>query len=248
MNKLLQKTLVSSCLIISVNTAMADIINFHFTGRLTVSDLSQNIIANPDDPNAIDLYGYQTAIGANLTYDTALGTGSTTLAFDADFWGTPVSIHDINLNFTGDNIIQGSMIADWNGSSNTLETIWDASGFFNAINIEGGLQAGDRISGTNLYRNDVFMADVGSATPMSDSFINPNTLMSYDLNQGPAPLATIGGVLTEGAFTGIQVHLDIGSGNSLYVDSISAVPVPAAVWLFGSGLLGLIGIARRKKA
>jgi hypothetical protein len=28
----------------------------------------------------------------------------------------------------------------------------------------------------------------------------------------------------------------------------AAVPVPAAVWLFGSGLLGLIGIARRKKA
>ena len=29
---------------------------------------------------------------------------------------------------------------------------------------------------------------------------------------------------------------------------ISAVPVPAAVWLFGSGLLGLIGIARKKTA
>jgi len=28
---------------------------------------------------------------------------------------------------------------------------------------------------------------------------------------------------------------------------ISAVPAPAAVWLFGSGLLGLVGIARRKK-
>lgn len=27
-----------------------------------------------------------------------------------------------------------------------------------------------------------------------------------------------------------------------------AVPVPAAVWLFGSGLLGLVGIARRKKS
>ena len=27
----------------------------------------------------------------------------------------------------------------------------------------------------------------------------------------------------------------------------TVVPVPAAVWLFGSGLLGLIGIARRKK-
>ncbi len=28
----------------------------------------------------------------------------------------------------------------------------------------------------------------------------------------------------------------------------SAVPVPAAVWLFGSGLLGLAGVARRKSA
>ena len=31
-------------------------------------------------------------------------------------------------------------------------------------------------------------------------------------------------------------------------DSAPPVPVPAAVWLFGSGLLGLIGVARRKKA
>ena len=28
----------------------------------------------------------------------------------------------------------------------------------------------------------------------------------------------------------------------------SVVPVPAAVWLFGSGLIGLVGFARRKKA
>jgi len=29
--------------------------------------------------------------------------------------------------------------------------------------------------------------------------------------------------------------------------SVSAVPVPAAVWLFGSGLIGLFGISRRKQ-
>jgi hypothetical protein len=26
------------------------------------------------------------------------------------------------------------------------------------------------------------------------------------------------------------------------------VPVPAAAWLFGSGLLGLVGVARRKQS
>ncbi|MDX2486916.1 MAG: VPLPA-CTERM sorting domain-containing protein, partial [Gammaproteobacteria bacterium] len=26
------------------------------------------------------------------------------------------------------------------------------------------------------------------------------------------------------------------------------VPVPSAVWLFGSGLIGLVGVARRKRA
>lgn len=30
--------------------------------------------------------------------------------------------------------------------------------------------------------------------------------------------------------------------------STTVVPVPAAVWLFGSGLLGLVGVARRKRA
>lgn len=29
---------------------------------------------------------------------------------------------------------------------------------------------------------------------------------------------------------------------------VNAVPVPAAIWLFGSGLIGLVGLARRKKA
>ena len=37
------------------------------------------------------------------------------------------------------------------------------------------------------------------------------------------------------------------SGNLVFAE-VSAVPVPAAVWLFGSGLLGMIGIARHKKA
>ena len=35
---------------------------------------------------------------------------------------------------------------------------------------------------------------------------------------------------------------------NLNVALVEPVPVPAAVWLFGSGLIGLIGVTRRKKA
>ena len=30
--------------------------------------------------------------------------------------------------------------------------------------------------------------------------------------------------------------------------ALALVPIPAAVWLFGSGFIGLIGFANRKKA
>jgi len=47
-----------------------------------------------------------------------------------------------------------------------------------------------------------------------------------------------------------KISAGVSGGVSITYDytPVSAVPVPAAVWLFGSGLLGLVGIARRKKA
>jgi len=38
------------------------------------------------------------------------------------------------------------------------------------------------------------------------------------------------------------------NSNMQFDGYINPIPIPAAIWLFGSGLLGLIGIARRKKA
>lgn len=38
------------------------------------------------------------------------------------------------------------------------------------------------------------------------------------------------------------------SDSCAFTRTVSAVPVPAAVWLFGSGLLGLLGLAKRRAA
>ena len=63
-------------------------------------------------------------------------------------------------------------------------------------------------------------------TPTQSTLLNLNTLTGSKYS--------IGGTGTNNAF--------ISGGISPVV-----VPVPAAVWLFGSGLVGLIGVAREKK-
>jgi len=49
-------------------------------------------------------------------------------------------------------------------------------------------------------------------------------------------------------FGGVPYVLRLEGSISGELPAVSAVPVPAAVWLFGSGLLGLVGVARRRKA
>ena len=52
------------------------------------------------------------------------------------------------------------------------------------------------------------------------------------------------GINSIGEFSLNEVAEDSFEGNF----TVSAVPVPAAVWLFSSGLIGLVGLAKRKKA
>jgi hypothetical protein len=57
------------------------------------------------------------------------------------------------------------------------------------------------------------------------------------------------GTVNSSAVTSIEFFVTGAQNMDSIIDNVSAVvPVPAAVWLFGSGLLGLVGIAKRKKA
>ncbi len=81
-------------------------------------------------------------------------------------------------------------------------------------------------------------------------FINPNTNGFV----GSVQLG-VDGLFTHSNsdfFTGVNSYalsswrLDTDGTLTYGVPAVSAVPIPAAVWLFGSGLLGLVGVARRK--
>lgn len=106
---------------------------------------------------------------------------------------------------------------------------------------------------------------VTGAETLFASFSNLSIVHSFGgLADWNADLTYTGGTLAgsltsgrvEGGFAGLGTGFGIGAdllGQSFStsggIAKIGAVvPVPAAVWLFGSGLLGLAGIARRKAA
>ena len=64
-------------------------------------------------------------------------------------------------------------------------------------------------------------------------------ITTYDASTG-AFTAEWHSAITDGSFRG-------NLGQWTITGQVSAVPVPAAVWLFGSGLIGLAGFARRKR-
>ncbi|MBN2808381.1 MAG: VPLPA-CTERM sorting domain-containing protein [Deltaproteobacteria bacterium] len=43
----------------------------------------------------------------------------------------------------------------------------------------------------------------------------------------------------------LSLNISVGVAND--DDNIGAVPIPGAIWLLGSGLLGMVGMRRRKK-
>jgi hypothetical protein len=71
------------------------------------------------------------------------------------------------------------------------------------------------------------------------------TLTSFQINNLDEALSTgAAGELVVGA--SISANLLFGSNGVLAPVGVTAVPIPAAVWLFGSALLGLFGISKRK--
>ncbi len=114
--------------------------------------------------------------------------------------------------------------------------------------------AGDQLNGAANLSAVSLLGDVGY-------YDQP----SWSNNLGTAPFTASQAVGSSVAFWNISLDLNdydtgvitqlnnvwtLGTDGALTFApaSVSTVPVPAAVWLFGSGLLGMVGVARRRAA
>ena len=83
-------------------------------------------------------------------------------------------------------------------------------------------------------------SDSGKVTVGGQTIWEP----SYDIGifTGTIVASDTGGLV----FNFLNVYLGWAEFDSVSVKALIATPIPATLWLFGSGLLGLIGMARKK--
>ena len=160
---------------------------------------------------------------ATLAGDTGVSSDGTTLTVDA----TAFSI------FTDPGFLD---IPDVDFSLTASYSSFDGGITYTFIN--GSLTAGTLLSAT-FGTMDILSLGGGMGNFLADVTYTGGSLA---------------GGLTSGRIEGQFTNATSGDFSGAFnADSVIAkvgpvVPVPAAVWLFGSGLLGLVGVARRKKA
>jgi len=172
-------------------------------------------------------------------------------------------------------LVQVNMGFNWNGNNGIpVSLILDASGFYGAFSYGmsisdvidqatvagyGALPASDGmnkarypvgpvpIATTTLDTALISTAPAACATDVANGVANGNCL---GLNPSSEPFVIagddgIGGSpMIDGPFAGFNANFDI---TAMHYSSFDVIPIPSAVWLFGSGLVGLAGLARRKK-
>ena len=141
---------------------------------------------------------------------------------------TAVEGNPFGLDTTGNNTITASGVYDDSGDGTLGISINDITfnvgslTFTNAMDIWGGADL--YLLSNNQVFDGIDYAGTDQIGTYFDSYSLLGTFASYDIDGS-------GSLLLEGSWDSF---------------SVTAVPVPAAVWLFGSGLLALVGLSRRK--
>jgi hypothetical protein len=122
-------------------------------------------------------------------------------------------------------------------------------------NVEFVYDFGDNVypSGFPFTGGDEFTANTAIIVALNGSpaeTVGPETGNSYVLGAdiSPIPPLTVGPGATflAGSWESDPAFLIPDDERATYAE-FSAVPLPAAAWLFGSGVLGLVGLARKRR-
>lgn len=266
----IKSTALGATVLVLSTSVNAAIFEFHFTGQYTLLNptggyMDQQPISSTLTYN--DSSG--TGFSAGLTITNFDTFGATATIYDISLQrvsGTNLVVGNMLADWNANTGVPLSMVWDATGLFNAIDfgmQVGDVISGTNLIrdgdsiyNVQSATPASDGLSYFNTTTGSPDVLNQGPA-PLAVTSWNTSTLCTPGFDclgnslSGGEPLAddgVSGSPMIDGPFIGLNVNFDIGSGNSLTLLNVSTVPVPAAGWLFGSGLVGLIGLSRRCKA
>jgi len=168
--------------------------------------------------------------------------------------GATDSTHGLGFGMHDLTPASGSHAGPIDGTETTVGTIWEFFGGTgmnyltspmtadanNVIDMSGWTVGWNGITAIPMGGDTANFAGDTGAAQLNCSTASCSASSTFSLDYAAhVPLGDASGF----GGVGYDLHLEGVIGTNL-----AHVPVPAAVWLFGSGLLGLVGVARRKKA
>jgi len=258
-----KKTLVATAMATAMGvSAFADaaIINATFTGAFTMLNAGGGITYNTDVANCYDAANLisasqcaRTKVNGSMSFDTTTGAGTGSFAAFSFFGSGLAAATSITFQAIGNGaggpgtLVLGNMGFNWNGNNGIpVSIVMDASGFFGgplvagaSDNTTGAAPIGGALMATTTWNTTATgVLSLGSNPSGTLPLVNDTVVdvTNGDVGVGGAPMATA-------PFKGYNANFDI-----MTITPVSSVPVPAAAWLLGSGLVGLVGVARRKRS
>jgi MSHA biogenesis protein MshQ len=225
----------------------------------TISETNPTVtpqhVAGPVDNQATQLAGVQTQLAgavADFEFATTTMTVDTTLVAGVYHGTALTTTAGITITFDGNNEdsiwlinLDAALVFGANLTMELLNVTDNSSIIFNtgaALTIGAGTSAAltTNLIGTIFAESYVVAGAFVELQGIGGACGGIFSTNSYVTLGADSTIGALG--CTPGAATNVDIDID---GNPMV--SPSAVPVPAAAWLFGSALIGLAGVARRKK-
>ena len=191
-------------------------------------------LAKPGDLTVYHPFGLFFA-NASTLYVADEGSGATT-----DFGAKPTTNAGglqkwslVNGVWQLDYTLKGSLI----GAQYTVNGTGSLAGDSTSVQTDGLRNLAGRVNGDGTVTLYAVTSTTGSA--LGDAGADPNKLVAITDNLAATSLSQVGGE----DFTTLQTAT---LGQALRGVAIAPVPLPPSVWLFGSGVLALVGVARRR--